>query len=214
MHLRYNQYRERTSDGIQLPHLSHQEWSTASETTRSVLDHKCREPRNLLFFVGAIYQFTYNSDGNFTHSQLGLLLDLPTCVEINNFHKISIMVAPPGIKMFEFDSNKPREEYEDEGWVKKLVGTSPIRPHSTPNNMRGKRKQYGLKHHVTSTVHASMGDTLNKIVTEISSENNEYSLWDKAQVIVLLRRTKVGKNIIFVGYKTDCKFSVISNSVK
>jgi len=113
------------------------------------------------------------------------------------------MVAPAGIKMVEFDVNKSSEDYMQDGWVKKKVGACPQRTHTASMNMRGQRKQYGLKHHVTSTVHASMGDTLHKIVTEISTQENEYSLWDKAQAIVLLSRTRLGKNIIFVGDKNE-----------
>ena len=62
-------------------------------------------------FVGAVYQFTYNTDGNFTQSQLGLLLDLPSRSDIDNFRKISIMMAPPRIKMVEFDETKSINEY-------------------------------------------------------------------------------------------------------
>ena len=113
------------------------------------------------------------------------------------------MVAPPGIKVIEFDSNKAKGEYITEGWVEKLVGTSPERTNNVLNNMRGKRKQYGLKHHLSSTVHGSMGDTLHKIVTEISLEQTEFRLWDKAQAIVLLSRTRFGSDIIFVGNKRD-----------
>ena len=158
------------SEDTETPQLSHQEWQHASETTKLSLDHKCKEPRNLLFFIGAVYRFTYNNDGNFTQSQLGLLLDLPSRSDIDNFRKISIMVAPPGIKMVEFDENKTREDYLEEGWVKNNVGVGPQRTHTVSMNTRGQRKQYGLKHHVISTVHASMGDTLHKIVTEISTQ--------------------------------------------
>ena len=48
-----------------------------------------------------------------------------------------------------------------------------------------------------------MGDTLHKIVTTVSTQDCEYQLWDKAQAIVLLSRTRVGCNIIFVGDKND-----------
>ena len=37
--------------------------------------------------------------------------------------------------------------------------------------------------------------------TEISSTQNNFSLWDKWQFIVLLSRTKFAKNTIFVGNK-------------
>ena len=55
-----------------------------------------------------------------------------------------------------------------------------------------------MKPHVTSTVHASMGDTLCKIATEISFTDINFKLWDKAQVVVLLSRTRYAKDIIFV----------------
>ena len=142
--------------------------------------------------MGAVYQFTYNCDGKFTQSQLGLLLDLPTKTDIQNFKKVKLMVAPPGVKVLEYDRQKRRHEYISEGWREQYVDTAPERKYSVQMSMRAQRRQYGLKHHVTSTVHASMGDTLNKIVTEISTEDNEYRLWDKAQAIVLLSRTRLG----------------------
>ena len=44
-----------------------------------------------------------------------------------------------------------------------------------------------------------MGDTLIKVTTEISHNNNSFILWDKPQVIVACSRTKLGKNTLFVG---------------
>ena len=38
------------------------------------------------------------------------------------------------------------------------------------SDVQAQRRQYGLKHHVTSTIHASMGDTLNKVALQISSK--------------------------------------------
>ena len=65
--------------------------------------------------------------------------------------------------------------------------------------MRGKRLQYGLKHRVTSTIYGCQGDTLHCLATQISSQNSEFDIWDKAQVLVLLSRTRTAKDIIFVG---------------
>ena len=207
------QFRERRSEDSQNPQQSHQEWQPENDTTSNSLDHKCKEPRCLLFFVGAVYQFTYNEDGVFTQSQLGFLLDLPSHSIIDSFGKIPIMVAPPGMKIIEYDSIKTRDDYINDGWIKQYVGPSPERTHNMQFNMRGQRKQYGLKHHVTSTVHATMGDTLNKIATEISDETNEFRLWDKAQAIVLLSRTKLGSNIIFVGNKNNT-INALSSLIK
>ena len=202
-HLSPNEYVESESEDFQLTHNSHEEWQLASATTRKYLDHHIKEPRCLLFFKGAKYVFTYNNEGKFSQSQLCLLFDVPSSDCVNNFKKIPILVAPPGIKHVNYDPQKTENQYLDEGWRKVLVGPSPTITHSVQSNMKAQRKQYGLRPHVTSTVHASMGDTLHKVATEISSENGNYKLWDKAQVIVLLSRTKSGKDLIFVGNQND-----------
>ena len=41
--------RKRIAEDIQNPQQSHQEWQVANELTTNVLDHKCKEPRTLLF---------------------------------------------------------------------------------------------------------------------------------------------------------------------
>ena len=77
------------------------------------------------------------------------------------------------------------------------VGIAPIRTHKISVYIQAQRKQYALKHRVTSTIHAAMGDTLKKVAIQIAGSN--YELWDKAQIIVALTRTKRGSDIIFVG---------------
>ena len=63
-----------------------------------------------------------------------------------------------------------------------------------------KRKQYGLRPRVWFTLHAAMGQTLPCIVTKVDAlENSIYHLWERAQVIVLLSRTRFAKQIFFVG---------------
>ena len=68
---------------------------------------------------------------------------------------------------------------------------------------QGKRKQYGLKHYVSATIHAAMGDTLNSMATSISTKDSNFELWDKGQLVVLISRTKHAKDSIFVGPKQD-----------
>ena len=102
---------ERISEDIQNHQQSHQEWQVANELTSNALDHICKEPKTLLFFRGGIYQFTFNDDGNFTQSQLGLLLEVPDQNCLDHFRKIPIMVAPPGVKVFEFDGSKSKHDY-------------------------------------------------------------------------------------------------------
>ena len=52
-------------------------------------------------------------------------------------------------------------------------------------SLRAKRTQYGLKHHVTSTIHASMSDTLSKVALAISDDDDK-ELFVKAQVVVAI----------------------------
>ena len=74
---------------------------------------------------------------------------------------------------------------------------------SVSNYIQIKRKQYGLKHYVSATVHVAMDDTLVKMATSVSTTDNNYNLWDKGQVVVILSRTKIGKHSIFVGQKDE-----------
>ena len=192
-------YIECESKDVELTYNSHEEWHPACDATRKALSHHVKEPQTLLFFKGATYLFTYNAEGKFSQSQVGLLFDLPSKYDTLLFKKIPILVAPPGVKCVTFDSEKNKAFYINQGWQMHYVCTAPERTISVQANLKGQRKQYGLKPHVTSTVHSSMGDTLDSIATEISTHDANFRLWDKAQIIVLLSRTKFAKDIIFVG---------------
>ena len=80
---------------------------------------------------------------------------------------------------------------------------SPDQTQNLPGNIQAKRKQYGLKHYATSTIHACQGDTIISMATEISQNNANFKMWDKGQMIVILSRTKRAKDTICVGDKND-----------
>ena len=71
--------------------------------------------------------------------------------------------------------------------------------HSVTRDVFAKRKQYGIKPFIASTIHRVMGDTISSIVTCVNDMDIEYNLWDKEQAIVLLSRTSFCKDITFVG---------------
>ena len=50
----------------------------------------------------------------------------------------------------------------------------PQRIQSVGRNIQAQRKQYGLKHRVTSTIHPAMGDTLRRVATKISNDATMY----------------------------------------
>ena len=77
------------------------------------------------------------------------------------------------------------------------VDIAPILTQAISRYLQAQRKQYALKHRVTSTIHASMGDTLNKVAMQITDAM--FKLWCKAQIVVALTQTKLGKNVILVG---------------
>ena len=140
------------------------------------MGNQVKEQRNLLFFKGALYQLTFNNDDIFSQSQLGLLLNVLSREDLQAFWKIEILVAPPGLKWTMYNSTQTELDYIDKGWTKQSVGLPPVRLHNITNYLQAKQRQYGLKHHVTSTIHASMGDTLSKIATQISCSNSVYRL--------------------------------------
>eukprot|EP00957_Ditylum_brightwellii_P099459 7576286-Ditylum_brightwellii.AAC.1 len=78
------------------------------------------------------------------------------------------------------------------------VGLTPEQVQSVGYNLQAQQRHYGLKHHSTSMIHATMCDTLSRVAIEISRDNTSFQLWDKAQVVVALSGTKFAKSLIFV----------------
>ena len=196
--------RERISEDVQKQSSSREDWITASTAVSKGLDKKCRKlSKTLLFFKGAVYEFTYNKPNHFSTTQIAILLNLPEQDDLNNFRPIQILAAPVGTKDVEFDESKSLEDYESDGWQLVLISTAPERTYKVQGNVQARRKQYGLKHRVSSTIHEGMGATLIRAAMQISDNDPNLRWWDKAQVIVALSRTKVGRNTIFVGNKND-----------
>ena len=179
------------------------EWRDASERTSNALEQKVKEPKQLLFFKGAIYEITFNSVGKFSNTQLALLYELPSNDDIRNWRKIKMLKAPVGCRSIEYHLDTPTQVYLDIGYEEVSIGVCPDRTQHMSCDTQAKRKQYGLKHHVTSTIHAAMGDTLQSMATEISSSNVKFAIWDKGQLVVILSRTNFAKDTIFVGDKNE-----------
>ena len=192
-------YIEVNAIDLQSPVNSLMDWRPASEMVRKGLDKMTKEPRSLIFFVGAVYEFTFNEKGKFSQSQIGVMLEMPDFQSNESFPWIYLYVAPSFVKDYVYNTIHDSVFFESHGWKKERIGCVPERIHSIRNLMKGKRFQYGLRHRVTSTIHGCQGDTLHKLATQVCSENNGFKLWDKAQVVVLLSRTRSAKDMIFVG---------------
>ena len=182
---------------------SHGQWQPASPQTSRMLSRKLKERKILYFYPNGVYEMTYNKDGHFSTSQLALLIQSPTQQHVDNFLPVPILLAPEGVKHVPLECTD-RGSLLAHGWRDELVDIAPLRSQSLSYaSLRATRKQYGMKHHVSSTIHASMGHTLGIVATSISTTIPRYKLWEKEQAVVLLSRTKNAGNIIFVGNKND-----------
>ena len=131
------------------------------------------------------HNFTYNSNEQFSQAQMALLYDLPPQDILDCFRKFEILAAPPGTNdIEEFDETNDKQHFLTKGFVPVQIGVCPEYIQSVSNHMQAVRKQYGLKHCVTSTIHACMGDTLSKVAIEISRDHPSFKLWDSGHCCV------------------------------
>ena len=67
-----HQCRERKAIDLQKQAHSHQEWIHAEEAVSILIDNKVKEPATLIFFIGGVYEFACNENGQFNQSFLML----------------------------------------------------------------------------------------------------------------------------------------------
>jgi predicted GIY-YIG superfamily endonuclease len=179
-------------------------WQTASEPTSRRLSRMTKEPSELLIYPGALYELTFNKEGHFSQSQLAMMCEemMPTQEAVSSFTPLCVMLAPEGCKSSPLTMSI--KELTALGWRLVHVGVAPEH-HQTirRGGLQGKRHQYGLRHRIGSTIHACMGQTLDALVTSVSTHIDMYKLWEREQVVVLLSRTRKAADLIFVGDKDD-----------
>ena len=189
-------YRE--ADDFELSTLSQSNWQRASPLVVKAITKEMREPKVLPFYEMAVYEMTYNKPNHFTHSQIAVLAEMPTNDRLRSFEDVKVMLAPVGCKSIPEGISYPNDLVAH-GWKEERVGLAPERILGAVMGKKGKRHQYGLRHRVSSTIHAVMGSDLGHVVTKLSLTDPLYRLWEKEQVVVLLSRTVCAKDIIFVG---------------
>ncbi len=179
------------------------QWDYASEPTTTLLSRHVKEPEKLCFYPNATFEITFNSGDMFSQGQIALLAEMPTDEQVADFSPISIYVAPNGCKTF--PSTHSHETLEQQGWCLQTMTKCKEHIVFLNHGVQAKRRQYGLRHRIASTVHAGMGQDLQYVVTKVTEKSGDptYHLWDREQVIVLLSRTNYAKNIIFVGDKKE-----------
>ncbi len=154
------------------------EWNAASKITSRLLSKKMKEPRMLFFFTMVQYKITFNKEGHHSQSQLSVLIDVPTQEVLDEFRPIKMMVAPEGCKKLPCNV-RGKVNLMQQGWIKRSISTCLERTERIGGCLLGQRKQYGLCHRIASTIHATMGQDLDNIVTCVSLTDPKYKLWKK-----------------------------------
>ena len=171
-------------------------WLPAITKNSSFIDRHCITPKNLLLYKGAVMRFTANLKHiQARQGQLCVILNVPC----DSTTDLEVLIAPPGCR-------SPNSFDEDTllqcGWRKATVCKvySPV-----INNQATFLRRYffPLKNYVASTIHKCLGDTFPEIITKISLTENNYKLWEKEQLLVLLSRVSKIDEITFVGEKQD-----------
>ena len=182
------------------------EYIEASLQSIKFLDKELKEPSELVFFVGGIYECTINDhNGQYCQSQLAFMLELPTQDIVDSFDSILLWIAPPGTQYIEFDRyNLPsRNDLIENSWVEVRIGCAPERLIAARYGIQAKRLQYSLKHIGATTINKAQGTTLPLgLAVEISEE---YSPWESGQIVVALSRTTSARMTIIVGEKNYAK---------
>ena len=188
-------------------------WTPAKDTTSLRLNSLVKEPARLDFFQGAQYEITFNCPrGTFSQSQLAVLHRLPTDAELGKFEEVSVVVAPNGTKTVPEGYLNADDLITEHGWKARKIGAAPERPESIrKTGIQAKRKQYGLRHRIASTIHAAQGQDLPKIATQVSLSEPEYMLWEKEQGVVLLSRTHRAADMIFVNENESDTVNALCN---
>jgi hypothetical protein len=177
-------------------------WKDASSIASRELSKKVKEPLHLTFYPSAHFETTFNLDGHFSQGQLAVLARMPSAEEVASFAPISVLLAPEGCKSMPEDAIASREDLLSRGWREDTVSCAPERTETLGFGLQAKRRQYGLRHRIASTIHAGMGQDLDALVTRVvkeGSKDDQYALWEREQVVVLLSRTHFAKDIYFVG---------------
>ena len=173
--------------------------SATDNGLKSQLDRKCREPKTLVFYSGALFEATVNGK-NYSQSQILRLINVPTQEQVDNREPIFFMASPSGNDHYSInteDAVPTEEELKKQGWTKVKIETGRDDQLITHGIYQGKRVQYSVTHLGSSTINKQMGNT---ILCPVAIEmTQECCPWEKGQVVVMLSRSPLGKLITIVG---------------
>jgi predicted GIY-YIG superfamily endonuclease len=196
-----DRFLERPAEDTMVALESHSDWVPCSQALVKVLNKDVREPQELHFYKNAVFEFTYNSPGKFSNTQIGIMCDVPDEETVRNFGDIELWVSP--LHDVEIPEGPiTAQVLEREKWVKTKVKVAPYSTvTSSKHGVKAKRRQYGIKHRLATTIHSCIGMTLDKVASKLDDVHPCRVFWERAMGVVLLSRTRELKNLIFVGDK-------------
>ena len=166
---------------------------TKSEATKRLLDKNLRGPRRLIFYPGALFEATQNTD-EYVNSQLMLMLRLPSEEDLRQGNPIQLLKAKPGraipkeIFTWEEPGADAQQRYEAMGWEPVQVKCTDMTNSMSAYGVTASRIQYPLRPLGTSTVNKTMGATLKApIAIEVKGNNRP---WEQGLVVVELSRNE------------------------
>ena len=172
----------------------------AKPTTTKSLDRKVREHSELLLFQGGKYRVTFNRPGVHSNGQLAFMFQHPVRADIEHKRPIELLLAPPGCSYIPGDTDS-FATLTARQWKVVKIGLAPENIIYIRNTKAKRSNQYGLQLYVGSTWHSTMGRTLAKLATQVASKREYggiYSIWDPAQVVIMLSRTSLPEDTTFV----------------
>ena len=140
------------------------------------MNKKFKVGSELCFFKGAVFEATYNHPKHrFLMSEALLLYDIPMQDSLDNWKSIELLKVSCGWKDYNFDMSLSKDWYKQNGFEVVKIPVAPARQQRV-RGCRTKRKQYGLRHRITGTIHSSMGHTFDLMASEISNTDPKFGL--------------------------------------
>ena len=151
--------------------------------------------------MGLVVQLTQNhARGLYSNTQMAYIMEIPSQESLDKWQSIKIFLAPPGVKSLP-EPNPSKELLIQKGW-KEIEISANVSPNtvSLKGTLKTRRKQYPIKASIAISIHSAMGSEYGCVVSSVlDDEHGVFKLWMKEQVLVLISRTKVLWNLIFVG---------------
>jgi hypothetical protein len=181
-------------------------WILAVSQVSRRLDNALYEYALCRLFVNAVVRMTYNErqgSVKFSQGQLAIVTRLPDTSLPFARQRLTLRLAPPCFRQIDL-ANIPSH------WQEVSVG-----PRTTPaivvgrGLQMGRRTQFPVRYHLTSTIHRIQGETVSIYATQISETDRHYRLWQKEQLTVLISRARQCADIIFVGSHSQTRDAIV-----